>query len=497
MARSASKFVCQQCGYSQVGWAGRCPNCDSWGSLVETVEKISSTRQKSFGHSGRRASSRGGDAVEMVELAKVKGAGLVRISTGIPELDNVLGGGLVGGQVVLFAGEPGIGKSTLTAQIADKIYPSASSGQAPSTGSTSLRTSSLKTDPTRKIIYVAGEESASQIQLRTKRLGIKGDGILILEETDTDEVIDRMLTSYSLKNWEVGGGKLDNEVGSGKDSSHITPLGLIIVDSIQTLTTGDLSGTAGSVGQVRESAGRLAGFAKRSGIPLILVGHVTKEGTIAGPRVLEHMVDTVLWFEGERRDSLRILRSVKNRFGPTDEVGIFNMTDTGLVPVEDPSTIFSSVVKNVPGQVRTVILEGTRPIILEIQALVAPTKLPYPKRVVQGIDPRRVEVILAVLSRRFNIPLFNFDVFVNVAGGIAVREPAADLAIGLAIASAWSNKPVAPGAVAFGEVGLLGEIRAVAQEPRRAREAKRLGAKVVINHDGNKTIGEAIKKYLR
>lgn len=432
--RSSTKFVCQQCGYSQVGWAGKCPSCEAWGSLVETTV--------SEGRKGRESSRRKDGKAEIVELSNVKSSVLSRISTGILELDRVLGGGLLPGQVILLAGEPGIGKSTLLLQVADKIQ-------------------------AKSVFYVAGEESSNQIKFRATRLGIPGAGINVIEETDVDAVIDQLGTSASI----------------------------IIVDSIQTLTTEDLSGMAGSIGQVRETASRLASFGKSLGIPVFLVGHVTKEGAVAGPQILSHMVDTVLWFEGDRSQALRILRSVKNRFGPTDEAGIFTMEEKGLVAVSDPSSLFTSNVESVPGQVKTVVLEGTRPLALEIQALAVPTKLPYPRRVLQGVDSRRVELILAVLTRRAGLPLGNFDVFVNAAGGVQVKEPAADLAIALALVSSWANKPLPRSLVAFGEVGLLGEIRAVPQEARRVKEARRLGLRVIVSSAVVKTVGEAIKKF--
>lgn len=439
MAKTSVKYVCQQCGYSQVGWAGRCPNCQTWGSLVETIEAIQTTTKR-----GRKSTQ-----IQPIELFKVKEAGLRRISTGIFECDLVLGGGLVPGQVVLIAGEPGIGKSTLISQIAEKIY-SDSKGK--------------------NVLYIAGEESTNQIKLRSKRLGLRGINIFILEETDVDQVVEFI-------------GQQPNT--------------LILVDSIQTLTTTDLSGTAGSIGQVRESAARLVSISKKLNIPLFLVGHVTKDGAIAGPRVLEHMVDTILWFEGERTRELRILRTIKNRFGPTDEIGIFTMEDRGLVPVKDPEFAFTSGIKNVPGQLWTVILEGTRPIVVEIQALVVPTKLGFPRRVVQGVDQRRVDLLLAVLGRRAGLPLQDFDIFVNAAGGINVREPAADLAIALAIASSWANKSLGDKIAAFGEVGLLGEVRSVPQAKQRTKEASRLGKRLVVSYENTKTIGEAIRKLIR
>ena len=450
MAKTIAKYVCQQCGYSQVGWAGRCPNCQTWGSLVETIEVI-----KTITKQGKNTQR------QPIELVKVKEASLRRISTGILECDLVLGGGLVPGQVVLIAGEPGIGKSTLISQIAEKIYP-----PRPTSG----RVEAGSKVKEKNVLYIAGEESTSQIKLRSKRLGLRGINIFILEETDVDQVV------------EVIGQQ---------------PNTLILVDSIQTLTTTDLSGTAGSIGQVRESATRLVSISKKLNIPLFLVGHVTKEGAIAGPRVLEHMVDTILWFEGERTQQLRILRTIKNRFGPTDEIGIFTMEDKGLVPVKDPEFAFTSGIKNVPGQIWTVILEGTRPIVVEIQALVVPTKLGFPRRVVQGVDQRRVDLLLAVLGRRAGLPLQDFDIFVNAVGGINVREPAADLAIALAIASSWANKSLGDKIAAFGEVGLLGEVRSVPQAEQRAKEANRLGKRLVVSYENTKTIGEAIRKLIK
>lgn len=346
--------------------------------------------------------------------------------------------------VTLVAGEPGIGKSTLLLQIAGNL------GGSP-------------------VVYVAGEESVLQLASRAARLGIKTESITVLEETDVDEVIGQI--------------------------SHIGPIGLIIIDSIQSITTQDLSGTAGSIGQVRECAARLTIFAKRTGIPTFIVGQVNKEGAIAGPRVLEHMVDTVLWFEGERREFLRVIRAVKNRFGSTEEVAVFSMEEQGLKEIANPSKMFLGTV-SAPGSVPTVLLEGSRPIIVEIQALVVPTKLPFPKRQAQGIDQRRLELIVAVLTRRALIPLYEFDIFINVAGGFKINDPSADLAVALAISSAFYNKPFVKRAVAQGEVGLLGEIRQTSQEERRTKEARRLGFPLAITNKQTKTVAEAIKKYI-
>ena len=380
--------------------------------------------------------------VKPISLSSIPSRRSARISTKISELDRVLGGGLVPGQVVLLAGEPGIGKSTLLLQLADKI------------GNT---------------LYISGEESVGQIKVRADRLGIKSKTLRFLEETDVDAAV----TSF--------------------DSEK-----LAVVDSIQTMATEDLSGLAGSIGQVRECAFRLLREAKGKNIPLFMVGHVTKEGTVAGPAVLAHIVDTLLWFEGDKSLTLRLLRAVKNRFGPTDEVGIFEMEDKGLLPVTNIEKIFLSKGNTyVSGSVITSTLQGTRPLLVEIQALVVSSKLPFPKRVAQGVDVRRLELLLAVLIRRCGLPLYEYDVFVNVAGGIKVTEPASDLAICLAIASSFFDKPLPKGSLALGEVGLLGEIREVVAQDKRVKEARRLGLVRPITQREIKYVNEAIKKILK
>jgi len=440
MARTHSQYVCQQCGYSQVGWAGKCPNCGNWGSLVETVIENSKTQ--------KLQDSRG-QAAKPISLASIPSKSTARISTKISELDRVLGGGLVPGQVVLIAGEPGIGKSTLLLQLTDKI------------GNT---------------LYISGEESANQVAVRAKRLGIKDKTSKFLEETDVDRIVDTIeqLTLNSKQ------------------------LSAVVVDSIQTMMTQDLNGLAGSVGQVRESAARLLRIAKEKNIPLFLVGHVTKEGTVAGPAVLAHIVDSVLWFEGDKTLTLRILRAVKNRFGPTDEVGIFEMEDKGLISQTSAEKIFlNSGRKEVAGCVVSSILSGSRPLLVEIQSLIVASKLPFPKRVSQGIDPRRLELLLAVLIRRCGLPLYEYDVFVNIAGGIKVEEPGVDLAVCLSIASAYFDKAVKKNIFAIGEVGLLGEIREVVAQEKRVREARRLGFTISITNKEMKYLNEAIKKYLK
>ena len=438
MAKSHSKYICQQCGYSQVGWAGKCPNCGSWGSLVETI--VSTERESKRAGEYKKTS-------KPVTLSSIPSKKTTRISTKISELDRVLGGGLTAGQVVLLAGEPGIGKSTLLLQLADKI------------GNT---------------LYVSGEESASQIAIRAQRLGIRNKTLQLLEETDADSIIE----SIDI----FKGGTLKG----------------VVVDSIQTMTTSDLNGLAGSVGQVRECAFRLLKKAKQMNIPLFLVGHVTKEGTVAGPAVLAHIVDTVLWFEGDKSLTLRLLRAVKNRFGPTDEVGIFEMMDKGLVGETNVEKIFlTKGKKEVAGSVISSIMQGTRPLLVEIQSLVVPTKMAFPRRVAQGIDSRRLELLIAVLTRRCGLPLYESDCFVNVAGGISAKDPACDLAICLSLASAYFDKPITGRVIAMGEVGLLGEIREVVAQDRRLREAGRLGFTNFISSKSVDFLQRAITKHLR
>lgn len=431
-----SKYVCQQCGYESTGWMGKCPECGTWNSLVETVVQSTATKGKTKNSSVVRESN-----ISPVSLSDIKSMDTKRISTKISELDRVLGGGVVGGQVVLIAGNPGIGKSTLLLELSNNFE---------------------------NILYICGEESPSQVAIRAKRLGVNNKSLQLLENTNVDEVVSL--------------------------SSNIKPLNGVIVDSIQTMTTEDLSGMAGSVGQVKETASRLVHFAKSTGTPVFIVGHVTKIGTVAGPSVLAHIVDTVLWFEGDSTTNIRVLRSVKNRFGPTDEVGIFEMVDSGLKSVTDSQKIFLSNDKSsVPGSAVASIVQGTRPILVEIQSLVVETKMAFPKRVAQGIDQKRLEVIIAVLIRRCSIPLYSYDVFVNVSGGIKITEPGSDLAVALAIASSYYDKPVGAKTVAVGEIGLLGEIREVPQQDKRLKEAKRLGYPHTINSSDYKYLSQAIK----
>ncbi|MBU0998009.1 DNA repair protein RadA [Patescibacteria group bacterium] len=437
MARFHSQYVCQQCGYSQVGWAGKCPNCDTWGSLVETVIESKSSSKRERGTSS-------GQAKKITSLASVNLSKTPRLSTKISELDRVLGGGLVPGQVVLLAGEPGIGKSTLLLQLANSLG---------------------------NFIYVSGEESAQQIKIRAKRLGINKD-VSLIEETNLENILE------TIKAAEKPNG--------------------VIIDSIQTMQTSDLSGLAGSVGQVRECSFRYLKYAKGNNVPVFLVGHVTKVGTVAGPAVLSHIVDTVLWFEGDKATPLRLLRAVKNRFGATDEVGIFEMQEKGLISLVNAEKIFlSKTRKQIAGTVVSSIMQGSRPILVEVESLVVPTKMAFPKKIAQGIDSRRLELLLAVLIRRCSLPLYEYDCFVNIAGGIKVMEPASDLAVCLSIASAFLDKPLLKGSIAIGEVGLSGEIREVVAQEKRVKEAKRQGFNIPITNKQVKYLSQAIKNYLR
>ena len=444
MAKFHSQYVCQQCGYAQVGWSGRCPECQSWGSLVETVTREEKSSKSKSGSKKR---------VEPVTLDSIPVKSTARISTKISELDRVLGGGLVPGQVVLIAGEPGIGKSTILLQVASQI------------GET---------------LYVSGEESSGQIKLRAERLGIKGKTIGLLEETDVDLIIENADT-----NSDVHGSK--------------KPLKAIIIDSIQTMITTDLSGMAGSVGQVRECASRLVRLAKSTNTPIFIVGHVTKQGSVAGPSVLMHIVDSVLWFEGDKTLPVRVIRAVKNRFGATDEVGIFSMEEKGLISMDSPEKIFlSETKKNLPGTVITSVMEGSRPLLIEVQSLVVPTKMAYPKRIAQGMDTKRFELLLAILQRRCNIPFYEFDAFVNIAGGISIKnDPSADLAVCLSLASSYFDKALPKGSIAIGEVGLLGDVREVVAQDKRVKEASRLGYRIPITNKVIKYLQEGIRKYLR
>ncbi len=422
MAKAAVQFACTECGYSAGRWFGKCPGCNAFGSLVEEVPA---------------ALAAAPPPKPVLRLVDVSTDEAKRLSTGVPELDRVLGGGLVPASLVLVGGEPGVGKSTLLLM--------------------ALRAMSAN----HRVLLISGEESVAQVNLRAARLG-GAEAIEILAETELDAVC----------------ATLERELPD-----------VCVIDSVQTLYSRELGSAPGSVGQVREAAGRLLRVAKENGVATILVGHVTKDGAVAGPRVLEHLVDCVLQFEGDRYHAHRVLRAAKNRFGSTNELGVFEMTGEGLVGVPDPSELFG---RTRPGEIGAAVacaLEGTRPILLEIQALVAPTDLAMPRRVGTGVDPKRLAMIVAVCSRHAGLALGTADVFVNVAGGLRIDEPGADLAIALAIASAARNAPVREGLAAFGEIGLTGRLRPAAQSERRLEECGKLGvaAAVVATGTGSRS----------
>ncbi|MGH2846008.1 MAG: DNA repair protein RadA [Thermoleophilaceae bacterium] len=432
MARSASVYACSSCGHQSPQWHGRCPGCGEWNSLAEEARTSASAggHGRAGGPAGRRA---GAAALRPVRLREVEAARIERLSTGVAELDRVLGGGLVPGSLVLIGGSPGIGKSTLTTGALGNL---AAAG--------------------RRVLYVSGEESAAQVKLRAQRLGPGALSVPIVADTDLEAVL----------------ATLEAERPDA-----------CVIDSVQVLYDPALSGAPGSVGQVREVAGRVMRVAKERGIATLLVGHVTKEGSLAGPRVLEHLVDCVLSFEGERERTYRTLRALKNRFGSTNEAGVFEMREQGLVEVEDASARFLSEATRAPGSVVLCAMEGSRPLLVEVQALVAPSELVPPRRVANGVDRNRLALVLAVLARHGGVSLGSSDVFVSVAGGVRVDEPGADLAIALALASA--ARGVDPGTegrplAAFGELGLTGELRHVAHADRRLAEAARFGLGAVV-----------------
>lgn len=459
MAKVRSSFICQQCGYKSPSYLGKCPNCETWNSLVETIERAE--RDTGLVVNRRERLTTG---VMPLSLATVATTRVTRFSTSISEVDQVLGGGLVPGSLILLSGDPGIGKSTITLQMIASVGG----------------------------LYVSGEESAEQVKLRAERLKLPVDKIFILPETNVESIIDAveaMDGAYSSSDPPAGGGSRSQTSRSSRlsldkirDRSNNN---LLIIDSIQTLWTEELTGAPGAVGQIRECTLKLLEVAKSKHLPIILIGHVTKEGTIAGPKVLEHIVDTVLYLEGERYQSLRLLRTTKNRFGPVDEVGVFSMEEGGMREVANPSELFlGSEVgsgKLEAGSVIIATLEGTRPLLVEVQALTVATQIPVPRRVGNGINNNRLQMLTAIIQKHLRLPIGKFDVFVNVASGIKVFEPAADLGICLAIISSFKNKPMSEKTVAIGEVGLLGEIRNVIGLDRRIKEAKRLGFKDTIS----------------
>jgi DNA repair protein RadA/Sms len=436
MAKQKTFYICQNCGAQSPKWQGQCFECGKWNTLVEETINTNAKSLHSIGKKGK--------AGKIFNLKQIKTKAYKRDKTKILELDRVLGGGIVPGSVVLVAGEPGIGKSTLLTQLA-------------------VKNSNNNDKNDKSILYVCGEESPHQIKRRIERISKKtktktNENLLFLAETSIEDIIS---TIKEIKK----------------------PLKLIIVDSIQTLWTERLTGAAGSVGQVRECSNILLNISKKTNIPIFLIGHVTKQGAIAGPKVLEHIVDTVLYLEGDKQHDFRILRTSKNRFGPTDEVGIFQMTDKGMKSVLNPADIFlqEDGEKNPkPGSAIVCSMQGIRPMLVEIQALVVNTQLAIPRRVASGINQKKLQVLVAVLQKKLGLPLHQYDIFVNVAGGLKLREPAIDLGICMAVASSLKNKPLLKNSVCIGEVGLLGEIRKVSFMDKRIKEAKKMGYKIII-----------------
>ncbi|MFP7495325.1 DNA repair protein RadA [Terribacillus saccharophilus] len=439
MAKRKTKYVCQECGYESAKWMGKCPSCNNWNTFTEEV--VTPAGSGAFRHSNTTTAAKP-QAITAIQSEKEP-----RVTTNLPEFNRVLGGGIVAGSLVLIGGDPGIGKSTLllqvSAQLAEKDLP---------------------------VLYISGEESARQTKLRADRLGVKADQLYVLSETNLQDI-----------------------------TRHIEELkpAFVVVDSIQTVYREEVTSAPGSVSQVRECTSELMRVAKTNGIPIFLVGHVTKEGAIAGPRLLEHMVDAVLYFEGERHHTFRILRSVKNRFGSTNEMGIFEMKEEGLREVTNPSEIFlEERSQGAAGSTVVASMEGTRPVLVEIQALISPTSFGNPRRMATGTDHNRVPLLMAVLEKRVGLMLQNQDAYVKIAGGMRLDEPAIDLAVAASIASSFKDKPTKPDDIMIGEVGLTGEVRRVSRIEQRVQEAAKLGFKRAIvpkkNLDGW-TIPSSIK----
>mgnify|MGYP002580162851 CR=1 FL=1 len=428
MAKKSTIFFCQNCGYESAKWLGQCPACKEWNTLVEETVVTGKA-----GKSSKKAESLAARIHEAqpVKLSGIKAESEIRTATGFEELDRVLGGGIVAGSLVLVGGDPGIGKSTILLQVCKNL-----------------------TEKGKKVLYISGEESLQQIKLRASRIGSFGEEMLLLCETSLETiqgVIERVQPE------------------------------IVVIDSIQTMYQEDVSSAPGSVSQVREATSVFMQIAKRMGISIFIVGHVTKEGVVAGPRVLEHMVDTVLYFEGDRHAAYRILRGVKNRFGSTNEIGVFEMRDEGLAEVENPSEfMLSGKPEGASGSVVACSMEGTRPILLEIQALVCESNFGIPRRTAVGTDFNRVNLLMAVLEKKVGLHLANSDAYVNIAGGIKINEPAIDLGIVMAIVSSYKNRPFDERTIVFGEVGLSGEVRAVNMPEQRVAEAKKLGFKTCI-----------------
>ncbi len=434
---SKTKFVCSSCGYESGKWLGRCPDCSSWNTFTEVAAPPSPSKKSS-------------PIIDLatsaapVSLAKVKSSGISRSTTGLAEFDRVLGGGIVAGSAVLLSGDPGIGKSTLLLQVA------------------------MNFAKKKKVLYVSGEESEGQIKIRAERIGKSSavSDLLIFSNGDIDQVIN---------------------------AAENTKPDLLIIDSIQTMSSVEFPGFAGSLPQLRHATSRIVSFAKREGVPVFIIGHVTKEGVVAGPQLLAHMVDCVLYLEGQELTGTKILRAFKNRFGDTSEVGIFTMEEKGLAEISDTANFFIERDKKaVPGSCLTVVMEGSRPIIVEIQALTVPTNLSFARRVSSGIVDKRLELLLAVMQKHLKLPLDRMDVFVNVVGGLKITETAVDLAVCMAVVSSFKNVPLRS-AVAIGEVGLLAELKNVLNESVRIKEAKRLGFKNIISKASGGHLNDIMK----
>jgi DNA repair protein RadA/Sms len=437
MAKAKTHFVCQSCGYQAPKWLGRCPGCQAWNTFVEERVVEEKTPEKDlFGFEINAVPT---PITEIV--AEEKG----RLRIGIGEFDRVLGGGIVLGSIVLVGGDPGIGKSTLLLQAMHRL---ASNDE--------------------KVLYVSGEESLQQTKMRADRLGVSSPHLFVVSETSVEKVL--------------------------QDVQAVRP-SVVVIDSVQTISSSDLPSTPGSISQVREVANRLLHMAKSLSIPVFLVGHVTKEGFIAGPKVLEHMVDTVLYIEGESTHSFRILRAAKNRFGSTHEIGVFEMKDSGLAEVRSPSEFFlSERALSASGSLVLPSMEGSRPILVEVQALVVSTNFGMPRRTAQGVDTNRVSLLAAVMEKRLGFHLYNQDIFLNIAGGMQVEEPAADLAVISAIASSFRDRPIGPEMVVFGEVGLGGEVRGISQPELRLKESAKLGFKKCLLPEQNREKMKAEKE---
>jgi DNA repair protein RadA/Sms len=429
MKTSKTIYVCRECGYTSAKWLGKCPDCNSWNSFDEEIVK-EKTGKLAINQGRNQTSANKAEKISTLELPTY-----MRTKTGMGELDRVLGGGLVDRSIVLLSGEPGIGKSTLLLQICSELSKS------------------------RTVLYVSGEESKGQLKLRSQRLGIVGESIYLLTETDIDSILE--------------------------ECERIRP-DVIIIDSVQTLSSMRFTSVPGSITQVREGAMTFINYGKNNGAAVFLVGHVNKEGGISGPKILEHMVDAVLYFEGERTNSYRIIRAIKNRFGSTNEIGVFEMGDKGLIEIPNPSeVVMAERPKNTSGSCAGCVMQGTRPIISEIQALVAKSVYPTGKRTADGFDYNRMCLLIAVLEKRMNLKFYENDVYVNVAGGIQLDEPSADLSMAMALISGITDKVIPDNVIAFGEIGLSGEVRAVSHIDYRVKEAVRLGFTKIILPEKN------------